>query len=448
MGARRDVREEPARTGRRGGRFRRERATPGRDVLAGVEMLGAAVVVVGAAAAAVLLLGVHLARRAVIPVRRPVEDVLVHAVDPDPDPARAAEPGRAREPRRTITLSGPDTELPGRYSLVFDGGAGHARIGEVLDAQGAGFRTGGTDRAARGGLVRRELVSIDRGALRAGARGRVTGWWFTGPAELPGTAGRIRFPLEGGETWGWIVTPETPDPGRWAVHVHGRGALPEETLRGVAPLGRCGATSLVLAYRNDPGAPRGRAGRYGLGLAEQRDVDAAIAEAARRGATRVTLVGWSMGAAACLRAAARGPHRDLIDGMVLDSPALDWGPLLRYQARLAGAPAPLARLALWLLSTGAVRSGDAEGIDFDALDAVALAGELRVPTLVHVGARDTFVPETGALRFARARPDLVRLQPYAEGEHVKLWNVDPEPWERASEEFVAGLRAPAVPRLG
>lgn len=375
--------------------------------------IGAGAVAVGAVGAAAI--GVLLARMAVTP-GEPETPVLVGRLQP--------------ESGGTIAwLRGPDADLPGRYSLLFDRGAGHARLGPVLAR--------GRDGAAR------EVLRLDRGELREGVLGRITGWWYTDPEELGYRVERIVYPTELGEAEAWLVRPRLARKKRWAIHVHGRGALPEEALRGVAPLARAGITSLVISYRNDPGAPPGEHGRYGVGIAESRDVDAAIGEAVRRGAERVTLFGWSMGGTACLVAATRGGHRGVVDGLILDSPAVDWSALLRYHAAGRSAPRFVADLGIELLGRGIVRAGEPGGLAIGGLSPAAFAEGLQVPVLIHASEEDTFVPCAGAQRLAEARPDLVQLRLPSGGEHVKLWNVDPEPWERVTEEFARALPRPA-----
>src|SRR5690606_15483449 len=113
--------------------------------------------------------------------------------------------------------------------------------------------------------------------------------------------------------------------------------------------------------------PHGDANRYGLGISESRDVDAAIAEAVRRGAERVTLVGWSMGGTACLVAATRGAQRDHIDGLVLDSPGVDWPGLLTHNGSDKRVPKPITRLGISLIGRGLIASGERGGIDFTSL---------------------------------------------------------------------------------
>ena len=60
------------------------------------------------------------------------------------------------------------------------------------------------------------------------------GWWFTEPEQLGYATTLVSIPLPHGVGWGWVITPKHARPGRWAVHVHGRGALPHETLRGLS----------------------------------------------------------------------------------------------------------------------------------------------------------------------------------------------------------------------
>lgn len=379
----------------------------------------------GAIAAAAVLAGSAVFARAVAtPAARPAVPVVL---------VRLGRVGDAA----VVWLRGPDVALPGQYGLIWDGGK--ARLGPVVG------------RSA--GLVAREIVSLDAGQLREGTRCRITGWWYPSAEALAAESAdvasvdEIALPLEGGPAPAWVLRPaKRARPGRrgrWAIHVHGRGALPAETLRGVAPLARAGVTSLVVSYRNDPGAPAGEGGRYGFGVTEARDVDAAVKYALEQGATRVTLVGWSMGATACLVAAAHGDYRDRIDGLILDSPAIDWPGLLEHQAQLHRAPGVLARLGMSLIERGVVSTDAAAGLDLSQVTPEVIARELCVPTLIHASRGDTFVPSTGAERLAQLRPELVHLRLVDKGEHVKLWNVEPQAWERVTETFARALPRPA-----
>lgn len=386
-----------------------------RGLRAWVTAAALGVTAIGTVAGIAAALGVAYARLVVTPARRQAEPVVVTEIERDGD-------------ELVVWLRGPDANLPGQYSLLFDGDEGHARVGRL--------------RASRGSEVARNVLTVDRGQLREGVPARITGWWYTNPEELGYRTERIAYPTELGDAEAWIIRPRWNRKRRWSIHVHGRGARPEETLRGVAPLLRAGITCMVIAYRNDAGAPASESGRYGIGVSEARDVDAAIAEAVRRGAERVTLFGWSMGGTACLLAATRGRFTRLIDGLLLDSPAVDWRSLLVHQAHLNRLPAPIADFSIDLLASGRVRSGDVAGLPMNRLAPEAFAEDLAVPVLIHASEEDGFVPCAGSQELARLRPDLVDLRLADTGGHVKIWNVDPEPWEAAVQQFAATLPAP------
>jgi pimeloyl-ACP methyl ester carboxylesterase len=348
----------------------------------------------------------------------------------------AGEPG-------VIRLSfGTDVDLPGaHYSLLFDqlvvgAAAGHARVGAVLRQSPPGF-------SPEHRWVERELIGVDRGVLRAGSRGRMTGWWYPDVTALDEDAELIELQLDGGPARAWIVRANHDDDEpvtHWAIHVHGRGAQLEETLRGVRVALQSGRVSMVMTYRGDVGAPAALNDRYGFGAAEWRDVSAAMAEASRRGALSITLFGWSMGGTACLLAAARSLDADLIDGIVLDSPALNWRALTVHHTRRAGVPGLFGWIGGWLLEIGLVRSGVPGGIPVRRLTPSAFAAHLAAPVLIHCGPEDTFVPEKPALEFAALCPELVTVHRVPLGEHVRLWNVEPERWDDATLTFLRRLQ--------
>lgn len=339
-----------------------------------------------------------------------------------------------------VWITGQGVNAVGRQSLLFgppshEAGTdtkrepvGHAKLGPVL---------------ARNDLaVLREVEQVDRGTLVAGATGRMVGWWYATPEELGYRVEATAYMTELGPMDAWIVHPKRPKNRRWAIHVHGRGASPAETFRGIAPFARAGVTSLILSYRNDEGQPRGHHGRYGMGISESHDVDAAIAFVLDRGAERVTLFGWSMGGSAALLTAARGNYRHHIDGIVLDSPGLDWPGVLRKHAWEKRVPAWIANWGMGLLQRGFVASGVSSGVDFTALTPEAFAQELKLPVLLLASPDDRFVPWSGARQFAKLRADLVRLVIIPGAGHVRLWNVDALKWEQSVLDFVSELPPP------
>lgn len=218
----------------------------------------------------------------------------------------------------------------------------------------------------------------------------------------------------------------------WAIFVHGRGGTLEESLRYLPALRASGVTTLVTAYRNDPGAPPDPSGQYRFGETEWRDVEAAVAHSQEEGAERVLLLGWSMGAAISLQALDRSPETAAaVTGLWLDSPALDWDTTFDTQGRLNGLPQPVTDVAKWLIERRA-------GMDFADYDWVARAEELpEVPIHIEHSRNDTYVPNASAVELATARPDLVTLVQDSEAEHTRVWNADPSGYDARLTAWLA-----------
>lgn len=348
------------------------------------------------------LVSVRMARRVVTPAVR-VPDTRIVDVD---------------VPAQTITLSrNDDTVLPGRYGLFTSGTAAYLKLGSVLQADETG--------------VKRKLLTQIGDDARLSADAAFSGWYYETPDELhlPYSAELVPAPV--GPCPAWVFPAGSGD--TWVIQIHGRGAARRECLRAVPVFHAAGITSMLVSYRNDGEAPRSRSGMYGLGATEWRDVDAAIGHARRAGARRIVLMGWSMGGAIALQVALRSAHRDLIAGIVLESPVIDWRVVLDHQARQIGLPTPIAQLAIGVLGTEWTTplTGLDHAIPFQQLDVVSRAGELRHPILILHSDDDGFVPSDSSHDLVVARPDLVDLQVFDIARHTKLWNYDQERWTAA-----------------
>jgi pimeloyl-ACP methyl ester carboxylesterase len=381
-------------------------------------------VTAGAAAAAALAVGAlatYFTRKVVTPDHVKPDDVEVLGVELHGDPP-------------TITLARtPETQVDGRYGLWWDDGDGHARLGPVL-------RTDDD-------VVVRRLEQVEHGELRPGPA-RWNQYYFSGPpAQSLGIAHQdVELDTDLGPMPAWFVPAGTstdggtprPTSGTWAVLVHGRGATREECLRAVPPLHELGLPVLVPSYRNDLGAPSDASGRYHLGDTEWRDVEAAVLYALGQGASDVVLFGWSMGGAIVLQAATRSWVSDRVRAVVLDAPVVDWHAVLDHQSRVNRVPAVVARLGHPMLRhpVGRRLVGLKHPLDLRRLDWVSRAAELRLPILLIHSDDDEFVPNGPSLALARARPDLITMEPWTDARHTKEWNTDPERWERVVTAFV------------
>ena len=332
-----------------------------------------------------------------------------------------------------------ETEQPGRYGLWFDGGAGHARVGPVLDL----------DRES--GRVRRVLEGVDAGELSTGPS-RWNQYYFAGdPLDTLGLLSRdVEIDSELGMLAAWEVPADVEmladgeiratgrGTGRWAILVHGRGAPREECLRAVPVLYGLGFTSLIPLYRNDIGAPPSLDGRYSLGLSEWRDVEAALLYAVDAGAREIVMFGWSMGGAIVLQTLDRSWLSDRVKAVVLDAPVIDWADVLRHHGALNKIPGPIGSLSRALIGHPWARRlvGVHEPIDVALTNWEDRAGELKHRTLLIHSLDDEFVPAGPSISLAAKRPDLVRFEPWQTARHTKEWNVDPERWDAVVRAFL------------
>jgi alpha-beta hydrolase superfamily lysophospholipase len=317
----------------------------------------------------------------------------------------------------------PEALLPGRYSFWFAEGRGHARVGAVIGQDGDG--------------VLRELLGVDTGDLTAAREGRFNGWMYLTPEAFGVPFRSERMQTTQGAVPAWVI----PGGGsRWAVLVHGRSSVRQEGLRAVPAFLAAGWSVLLPAYRGDGEAPPGDPTPYAAVTdGEWVDVESAILHALDEGASEIVLCGWSSGASIVLATAQRSRVREVIRGVVLDSPVLDGASALL--ARGEGVPEPLRRGALSLLSSR--RWGPlvgAGGLDVDPAVSADPA-ELDVPVLVLQSEDDGVAPPDVARRFAAARPDLVRLVPFVGARHTRLWNLDRERWEGAVTAWLDDDRA-------
>ncbi|MCH0539567.1 hypothetical protein I3F58_08300 [Streptomyces sp. MUM 203J] len=331
------------------------------------------------------------------------------------------------EPRLTVHATGPGRVTlsrtlaslrPGVYGLEAPGL--HAVVGPVLD-----------DVPHAPDSVVRRLERVQHGLLDAGCRVRLTPRLHTGtPSSALGLAHQsVDVPGELGPLPAWYV------PGArttWVITVHGLGTTREHPLNLLGFLAAHRLPVLDVAYRGDPGAPRPADGLGHLGDSEWRDLDAALRYAVLHGARRVILYGWSTGAAMALHAASRSGHRDVVCGLVLDSPVLDWEATVRALATARRVPAGLLPLA--------VRAARGRtGRHADLLAEAAHPDALRVPALIYHGPDDHIAPWDTSRALADRRPDLVTLRPVSRAPHAAMWNADPDRYEESLRRFLVPL---------
>lgn len=304
------------------------------------------------------------------------------------------------------------TQGRGVFGIWWDGGYG--QVSTIL-------------RMDRDKVVR--TFRILEGELSAGQTVAWDPWAFPGdPFRAHGMAYLdVTIASEIGDFPAWYVPGERRT---WVLFVHGRDATRRESLRMLPVVAEMGFPSLVITYRNDPGLPSSADEQYGLGRTEWKDLDAAASYAFEHGATDLVLFGYSMGGAIVAQFMHRSDHAAQVRGLILDSPLLDWGSTVTHFGREHHIPRIVTAVAKDMFSLR-------YEADWSTLDEVARAGELSVPTLVFHGTEDPMVPIEPSERLARARPDLVVLQPVRGAAHVESWNAHPGAYETAVQRFLS-----------
>ncbi|MHA7301606.1 alpha/beta hydrolase family protein [Pseudarthrobacter sp. MDT1-22] len=376
------------------------------------------VAVVGASAA--FLGAAYFARQVVVPKTTRKEDLLIRRVF------------RGADGELLVELpASPQTTAPGRYSIWFANGTGHACVGQVVASDHAG-------------TVTRVVERVDSGDFLSTRAGIWSGYVFSKPEQLGLAFFDVEIPIEGGLAPAWRFEPAAASakPNAWAIHIHGMGGKRAGALRGVPVAVRCGYTSLVVSFRNDGEAPASVDGRYTLGQTEWLDVEAAVQYAVNQGAQQIVLFGWSLGGAIALRLTDLSANTDRIAGLVLDAPVMDWATTLTENACASGLPRSIAVLGLRLLQSPTMRwvTGLKDPIDFEQMDWLTRAAEIKMPTLVLHGPGDPSTPFQVSRQVANLRPDAVSLVSFGTVGHSHEWNVDVEAWEREVSHWSHGIQ--------
>lgn len=307
----------------------------------------------------------------------------------------------------------PATESSGLYNLWFENGD-WAQLGPKAVA-------------TCNDHVSREVTGISQGLiLRAGERVSWSGIYYAAPDEVGLQVQEIPISTTAGIAPAWLIQGSESI---WAIHIHGLGSSRAGTLRGAKVATKLGYTSLIVSYRNEDVGPT-VSGVSTLGLDEVEDVRAAIEYAVKHGAKRIILFGWSMGANIALQLAAQAKYRDLIIGVVLDSPVLDWSAVIKANCKNVGLPAAFGSWAIpWLTKRPLARLLKLpRTIPLDEMNWVKHADRLFKPTLILHGSKDDSVPVSEAISLLNKRADLVTLEIFEAG-HTRNWNADPERWD-------------------
>lgn len=211
----------------------------------------------------------------------------------------------------------------------------------------------------------------------------------------------------------------------WVIHVHGKGATPAEAEPLFTPLRDAGYPQLAITYRNDDDQPEDPSGYYQYGATEWEDVAGAVAYALDNGAKHVVLNGYSTGGSHVMAFMFR-QSLDTVTGVMLDSPNLDLGETIDFNAAQRELPLVPFNVPPSLSTVAQFFTSLRIGVNWKSLDYVEKATtSLRQPVLVHHGSADQTVPVTESIELAETQPDLVTLIQVEGADHVGSYDADP-----------------------
>jgi pimeloyl-ACP methyl ester carboxylesterase len=258
-------------------------------------------------------------------------------------------------------------------------------------------------------------------------------WVYDSPAEAGLDVTEIRYDSPLGQMSAWVTDGSRSE---WIIHVHGEGGGPGQALRSMQFLDAAGYHQMAITYRNDFGQPVDPSGQRRYGVTEREDVAAAVEYVRGQGATEISLVGYSSGAAISMAYAIRQPI-GTIANVVFDAPNLDLEQTVDFDVSqknipLVGLPVPFTVTAVAKFFT-ALRSD----INWRSFDYLERSEALSMPVLIFHGTEDTEVPLDTSRQLAELRSDLVRFVIVDGAGHVASYNADPASYELAVLDFLA-----------
>ncbi|MEX1038526.1 MAG: hypothetical protein WDZ96_06705 [Acidimicrobiia bacterium] len=246
----------------------------------------------------------------------------------------------------------------------------------------------------------------------------------------------VEYETELGSMDAWYLP---SDGDTWVIHVHGLGTIPAEAEPLFTPLQDAGYPQLAITYRNDDGQPDDPSGFYQYGATEYRDVSDAVDYALENGADQVFINAYSTGAAHTLGFVYR-EVRDRVIGAHFDSPNIDFGETVNYNAAQRGLPVLPFNVPESLSAVAKFMTSLRLGVSWRTLDYVESSEvSLKTPVLVHHGTADLKVPIETSIDFALTNPDRVRLVQVEGADHVESFDVLGDQYVNAILEFIASL---------
>jgi pimeloyl-ACP methyl ester carboxylesterase len=318
-------------------------------------------------------------------------------------------------------------EMP--LSLRADRGRFHAALTSQLDTRGL-----------PDGQVRRKIGRIFKGDADAISDAWISGWCAEEPSDFGLAFEEVDMGLsETTSRPAWLIESSGGNPGLWTIHIHGRTAARQETIRSLQASVGAGVNAAAISYRAEGEARTSNRDRIStLGLTESDDVLLAMNWLEhKRQASKFILVGWSLGMVVAAEALRRDTQSNRIVGLVSMSGVVDVTATLRAQSIAATGSASNADRAKNLMAgrlsliTGLRQTLQVAGLGLAKLDLAIMP-----PALFLHSTDDHFVPIDPVVSLAARMNEKATVVKFDGGGHVKEWNSNPQLFAKVIREWL------------
>lgn len=222
----------------------------------------------------------------------------------------------------------------------------------------------------------------------------------------------------------------------WAITVHGNGMTRLDGMSAVPVLHDLGIPTLMITYRNDPGAPRSKSDLLRYGETEWEDLQASVKYALDRGATHIILLGYSMGGSVVTSFLLNSPLASKVTAVVLDAPALDLSKAVDFGAAQMNLPLLSVQVPQSLTDSAKWIASWRFRVNWNSLDYLTKDHQLRAPILLFQGLNDKTVPPSTSNQLAKDRPHLVSYVTTQGAGHLESFNFHPRQYQSELTDFL------------
>lgn len=243
----------------------------------------------------------------------------------------------------------------------------------------------------------------------------------------------VDYPGPLGKYPAWYI----PGKGKtWAITVHGNGMTRLDGMSSLPVLHSMGIPTLMITYRNDPGAPRSKSDLLRYGQTEWEDLQASVKYALSQGATHIILLGYSMGGSVVTSFLLNSQLASKVTAAVLDAPALDFSKAVDFGASQMDLPVLSIQVPQSLTDSAKWIASWRFGVDWNRLDYLKKDRNLHTPILLFQGLNDKTVPPSTSNQLAKDRPHLVRYITTQGAGHLESFNLHPTRYQNYLRDFI------------